>query len=527
MKLSKLTESIHQAILTGSNDPEIQALCYDSRRSSDGSLFFALKGQNVDGMDFIEPALESGASGIVAEEEDRGLDVPWVKVPDGRYAMSAMSDMINACPSSEMKIAGVTGTNGKTTTAFLLHNLLERGQRRCGLLGTITYKTGSNEEPPVTHTTPEAPELQFYLSEMLSNGCVAAVMEVSSHGIVQKRTAHVQFDVGIFTNLSRDHLDFHNTMNQYYEAKRGLFEQLASCDAKPKKVAVVNYDDEWGKKLIAYNEDRKLKTLSYGFGVGADYRAVDLQQTRKGTDFKIEAGSRQFRASIPFIGKFNVYNALAALVAGIGMGLNVRETVSNLADLPQIPGRLESVSEGRPFDVFVDYAHTPDALSNALLTLEELKPRRLIVIFGCGGDRDVTKRAQMGNVAASIAHYTIITSDNPRNEPPSKIIGEIESGFEGTNYEIVEDRREAIALGVSYLLPGDILLIAGKGHETYQEISGQREDFDDRIVAGQMLSDRDHVFADMVREKREQYERDKLEREDRSRSEGEEDLRRV
>ena len=527
MKLSKLTESINQAVLTGPDDPVIQTLCYDSRRSVEGSLFFALKGQNANGMDFIESAVKSGASGIVAETDNGELDVPWVKVPDGRYAMSAMSDMINASPSSAMKIAGVTGTNGKTTTAFLLYHLLEKAPRRCGLLGTISYKTGSKEEPVVTHTTPEAPELQSYLSEMLSNGCVAAVMEVSSHGIVQKRTAHVQFDVGIFTNLSTDHLDFHGSMDKYYQAKRELFEQIASCDNKPKKVAVVNYDDEWGKKIIGYNKNKKLKTLTYGLGVGADYRAVDLRQTRKGTDFILEVGSRQIRASIPFIGKFNVYNALAALVAGIGMGLNVRETVSNLADLPQIPGRLESVSEGRPFDVYVDYAHTPDALSNALLTLEKLNPRRLIVVFGCGGDRDTTKRAQMGNVAASIANYAIITSDNPRSESPSQIISEIESGFEGTHYEVVEDRREAIALAVSYMLPGDILLIAGKGHETYQEVLGKRTAFDDRVIAGQMLNDRDHVFADMVREKREQYEKDKLERENRRQTEGEEEYRRL
>lgn len=527
MKLSELTQSINEAVLTGTDDPEIQTLCYDSRKSSEGSLFFALKGQNVNGMDFIEPAVKSGASGIVTEADDCGLDVPWVKVPDGRYAMSAMSDMIYACPSSQIKIAGITGTNGKTTTAFLLCYLLEKGQRRCGLLGTIKYKTGSEEEPAVTHTTPEAPELQSYLSEMLSNGCDVAVMEVSSHGIAQKRTAHVQFDVGVFTNLSRDHLDFHDSMEQYYKAKRELFEQIANCDAESKKVAVINYDDEWGKKIIGYNENKKLKTLTYGLGVGADYRAVDLRQTRKGTDFKLEVGKRQFRASIPFIGKFNVYNALAALVAGVGMGLNVRETVSNLADLPQIPGRLESVSEGRSFDVYVDYAHSPDALTNALLTLNELNPRRLIVIFGCGGDRDNPKRAQMGNVAARIANYVIITSDNPRNESPSKIIRDIESGFEGTHYEIVEDRREAIALGVSYLLPGDILLIAGKGHETYQEVSGERTAFDDRIIARQMLNDRDHVHADMVREKREQYEKDKLEREMNGGAEGEEEFRRV
>ncbi|RZO14638.1 MAG: UDP-N-acetylmuramoyl-L-alanyl-D-glutamate--2,6-diaminopimelate ligase [Verrucomicrobiaceae bacterium] len=527
MKLSKLTESINQAVFTGTEDPEIQRLSYDSRTSEEGSLFFALKGQNLNGIDFIESAVKAGASGIVAEVDNCGLDVPWVKVPDGRHAMSAMSDMINACPSSVMRIAGVTGTNGKTTTAFLLHHLLEKGQKRCGLLGTICYKTGSTEDPLVTHTTPESPELQSYLSEMLSNGCVAAVMEVSSHGIVQRRTDHVQFDVGIFTNLSRDHLDFHESMEQYYQAKRKLFDQVASCDTKPKRVAVINYDDDWGKKIISYNKNKKLKTLTYGLGVGADYRAADLRQTRKGTDFTLEVGRRQIRASIPFIGKFNVYNALAALVAGVGMGLNVRETVSNLADFPQIPGRLESVSEGRPFDIYVDYAHTPDALSNALLTLGELNPRRLIVIFGCGGDRDDTKRAQMGNIAATIANYAIITSDNPRSESPSQIISEIESGFEGTHYEIVEDRREAIALGVSYLLPGDILLIAGKGHETYQEVSGKRTAFDDRIVAGQMLNDRDHVFSDMVREKREQYEKEKLERDNRGQTEGEEDYRRV
>ena len=252
MKLSKLTESINQAVLTGPDDPEIQTLRYDSRRSVEGSLFFALKGQNANGMDFIESAVKSGASGIVAEADDGELDVPWVKVSDGRYAMSAMSDMINASPSNAMKIAGVTGTNGKTTTAFLLYHLLEKAPRRCGLLGTISYKTGSKEEPVVTHTTPEAPELQSYLSEMLSNGCVAAVMEVSSHGIVQKRTAHVQFDVGIFTNLSADHLDFHGSMDQYYQAKRELFPWFS--------VRHLGCFDAPAEKSIAWTEEQTVST---------------------------------------------------------------------------------------------------------------------------------------------------------------------------------------------------------------------------------------------------------------------------
>jgi UDP-N-acetylmuramoyl-L-alanyl-D-glutamate--2,6-diaminopimelate ligase len=271
-------------------------------------------------------------------------------------------------------------------------------------------------------------------------------------------------------------------------------------------LAVINRDDTSGRKLLNDFPKGRASAVSYGLGIGADYLATDLRQRRDGVEFNLQVGRRKLRAKIPLIGKFNVYNALAALAAGVGMGLNLREAVAHLAQFPQVPGRLESVSDGRAFDVYVDYAHTPDALENALKTLRRLEPRRLIVVFGCGGDRDTDKRGEMGAIAARLANYAIITSDNPREEDAQEIISDIESGFEGEHCESVVDRREAIGLGVSYLVPRDILLIAGKGHEDYQEIAGRTVEFDDREVARQMLRDRDHVRADMVREKREEME---------------------
>ncbi len=511
MRLSELAKAVNGAVLSGGGDPDVGSLCYDSRRAGPGSLFFALRGGGADGHQFVEGAIDGGASAVVVERLREEWATPSVTVGDSRAAMSAMSDAFYGRPSMSMKVAGVTGTNGKTTTALLLHSLLNAAQRRCGLLGTVHYDLGGGGVEPATHTTPESSDLQRHLAAMVDNGCRAAVMEVSSHGLDQGRTADVAFDVAVFTNLTRDHLDYHGDMGSYFAAKRSLFAQLAAGE-KAGGVAVINADDTWGRRLLDEFPAGGESVVSYGFGVGADYRATDLRLGRDGIEFKLEAGGRQFRARIPLIGRFNVYNALAALAAGVGMGLNLREAVANLAGLPQVPGRLESVSEGRAFHVFVDYAHTPDALENALSTLRELDPKRLIVVFGCGGDRDVPKRALMGAAAERLANYSIITSDNPRGEDPGAIIRDIESGFGGSAYESIPDRREAIAAAISYTTPGDIVLIAGKGHEDYQEFADRTIEFDDRVVARQMLGDRDRARADMVWEKRREDERRERER---------------
>ena len=514
MKLSELTKQIKKAECTGDSDPDVKGLCYDSRKVGSGDLFFALKGEKYDGLDYVESAINSGSVAVVAETENPNSDhaVPWVKVPNGREAMSVMSDIFNNSPSEELTIIGVTGTNGKTTTSYMIHRLLDLGHRRSGLIGTIKYDLKSDNEIEAARTTPEAIDLQNYLSQMISNGCCSAVMEVSSHALSQSRTSHVHYDVGVFTNLSHDHLDYHGNMDRYFNAKKILFDQLSNNEVKNKAVAVINSDDDWGRKLVDYLSNKKVKTVTYGLANGADYRAVDLRLTKTSIEFAIEVGSRKFKSSIPLVGRFNIYNALAALASCAAVGLNVRETVNNLKQLPQIPGRLESVSSGRAFEVFVDYAHTPDALEKTLLSIKELDPRRIILVFGCGGERDLEKRAKMGDVASRFSNYSIITSDNPRSEDPMEIIKGIESGFGGSHYEILEDRREAIAKGVSYLAPGDVLLIAGKGHEDYQMVGKDRLEFDDRLVARQMLNDRDHVRHEMVRESRRLREEQEAER---------------
>lgn len=514
MRLNMLAQAVEGAIVSGEADPEISALCYDSRQASEGALFFAIGGGNADGHEYIGQAIKSRVAAVVVDRKGIELAVPTLRVADSRRAMSVIADVFHGRPSTSLKVAGVTGTNGKTTTAMMLYHLLNAAHRNCGLLGTVKYDLGE-EDARVTRTTPESADLQGHLARMVENGCVAAAIEVSSHGIAMKRTADVRFDVAIFTNLSRDHLDFHGDMGTYFSIKRGLFEQIASCEDTEKPLAVINRDDPSGRKLMNDFPEGRASVVSYGLAIGADYLASDLRQSREGIEFNLQVGRRKLRAKIPLIGKFNVYNALAALAAGVGMGLNLREAVKNLARFPQVPGRLESVSDGRAFDVYVDYSHTPDALENALETLSRLEPRRLIVVFGCGGNRDSDKRAEMGAVASRLANYAIITSDNPRDEDPKDIISGIESGFKGEHCESVVDRRAAIGLGVSYLMPGDILLIAGKGHEEYQEIAGSTFKFDDREVARQMLRDRDHVRADMVREKREEMALKEKEREER------------
>lgn len=473
----------------------VKGIQYDSRKLAPGEVFVALRGSVADGHRFIGPAVSKGAAGVVAEIPPEGLaGVPWVQVAEGRQALGQMAAAWFGHPSRDLRLAGITGTNGKTTTAFLVQHLNRAANRPSGLLGTVRYDTG-NRVVEATHTTPESLEVHQLLDEMRRSGCLAAAMEVSSHGIEQQRVGGVEFDVAVFTNLTQDHLDYHGDMESYFRAKRLLFENLTRQTAKTKPHAVVYGDDVYGRRLLAEFEGR-LETTSFGFGPLNRFRASNVKMDFEGTQFQLDALGRQILVRLPLIGNFNVLNALAALGAAKGMGLNVREAVSNLKNAPQVPGRMERVGEGNAGLVFVDYAHTPDAIEKACLTLRELRPERLITVFGCGGDRDRKKRPLMAQAAARNSDVVILTSDNPRSEDPLAIIRDAEAGLGGCPAHSVPDRAEAIREAIYLARERDIVLIAGKGHETYQQVGTEKFDFDDRKVAGGFL-----------REKRENRER--------------------
>jgi UDP-N-acetylmuramoyl-L-alanyl-D-glutamate--2,6-diaminopimelate ligase len=486
MKLDEILDGVSRVSTFGDLSHEITSLTVDSRAVQDGSLFAAIRGDKVDGHDYIDRAREAGASAIMAEK-----DVPqlyrgtWLTVPDSRKGIAGAADAYYGRPSDALTICGITGTNGKTTTAFLLHHLITAAKGRCGLIGTVQYDTGHGPEPS-SHTTPDWINLQRLLSEMRANGCSGVAMEVSSHALQQHRVHGIRFDAAVFTNLTQDHLDYHLTMEDYFMAKASFFEHLTLQGGPKKPAAVINSEDIYGRRLIEMYAG-KLNIVKFGMGLSNDFRATDIQMTMQGTQFKLEARGRSFIVRLPLIGRFNVYNALQALTAMWAMGFNLRETIANIARAPQIPGRMQNVAENKPFRVFVDYAHTPDALDNALRTLRDLGPRRIVTVFGCGGDRDRTKRPKMASVSESYSGWTIITSDNPRSEDPEAILAEVRSGMRGDNHECIVDRREAIAKAISMARGGDIVLIAGKGHEQGQIFANATLPFDDVQVARQVL----------------------------------------
>jgi UDP-N-acetylmuramoyl-L-alanyl-D-glutamate--2,6-diaminopimelate ligase len=486
MTLRELIPHLDKPVVSGSLDTKIHALTYDSRKAGPGTVFVALRGSKSDGHDFIHKAITAGASAIIAEQAPPdGCTLPWLHVHQSRIALAQAAAALHGFPADRLTLLGVTGTNGKTTTAFIMHHLMNAGQKRCGLLGTVLYDVGG-KQVPATHTTPESLEIQALLAQMRDKGCRACAMEVSSHALDQDRVHGLAFAAGVFTNLTQDHLDYHGTMDAYFSAKARLFETIA---AQAKGALVVNLDDAWGRKLIQRHEGTG-RVLKFGFGVGADYRAVNPRYSMTGSTFELEIKGRSFLVRLPLIGDFNIYNALGALAACHSTGLNLRETIAHLKTAPQVPGRLERVTpDGQRFQVFVDYAHTPDALVNVLKTLKALKPRRLITVFGCGGDRDRTKRPKMAAAAESGSDVCIITSDNPRSEPPEAIIADAVKGFtRPKNHAAIVDRKEAIKLALENAGSGDIVLIAGKGHETYQEIQGVKHDFDDRRVVKMLLT---------------------------------------
>jgi UDP-N-acetylmuramoyl-L-alanyl-D-glutamate--2,6-diaminopimelate ligase len=479
MKLSAFLSHLPNARRLGSEDPEIVSLCYDSRKAEAGSAFFAVPGEVVDGRAFAASAIGSGAAAVIAEsgpKTDVEFSVPWCLVPEGRVAMAEGAAAFHGHPSHSMNVAGVTGTNGKTTVAFLIHHLIQRSTGRCGLFGTIKYDTG-DRELPAERTTPEALELQELLADSRDAGCPSVVMEVSSHALRQHRAHAVKFSVAVFTNLTQDHLDYHSGMDDYFRAKQILFEQTAESGGK----AVINIDDGYGRRLASMLED-KMEVVTYGQSAAASFRASNPRTMLRGTQFQLYAGSRSFLVEMPLLGAFNVSNALAAIATVSSMGYNLREAVDGLREAPQVPGRLELVPERRPFRVFVDYAHTPDALENVLNTLRKLEPRLLITVFGCGGDRDREKRRLMARAVEKLSDLCVVTSDNPRSEDPEQIIRDIESGLDKRHLAIV-DRREAIVEAINLANEGDIVLVAGKGHEDHQQFANETVPFDDRKVA--------------------------------------------
>src|SRR5213079_3139281 len=457
------------------------------------SLFAALRGERADGHEFIGQAIDKGAAVIVAEHEINDPRITCLIVENTRTALDDFSAAFYGHPARRLKLAAVTGTNGKTTTTFLIKHICERAGLRCGLVGTVRYEIGERILPAI-RTTPESLDLQELLAQIANAGCKAAAMEISSHALAQERTRGIEWNAAVFTNLTQDHLDFHGTMENYFEAKAKLFTGLAGQKQKTKPVAIVNVDDSYGRQLLD-KLDKRVAAVSYGMGLRANFRGSNYRPEFTGTSYQLDARGKSYLVRLPLIGRFNVTNSIAALAAAEVLGINLRIAVLSLGKAPQVPGRLELVPAKRQFQVFVDYAHTPDALGNVLKTLRELEPHRLIAVFGCGGNRDREKRPLMAEIVDRHADYAIITSDNPRKENPDTIVAEIEKGFRSTHYEKIVDRTQAINRAIELARPRDIILIAGKGHENYQEFADHTIPFDDIQVARRAIEDHPVEFS--------------------------------
>ena len=485
MDFKSITEAV-QPFLCGSQGREndITGIAYDSRKVEPGYAFVAIPGEQADGHDFINDAIARGATVILAEREmDLPSDVGLVQVRDSRRALAALSAAYYGHPDEKMRLIGVTGTNGKTTTTNLIKYLLERSGHKCGLVGTLGGKAGDEQLPELlsASTTPESLELFALFDKMAANGCDHVVIEASSHALQQGRTSACHFAGAVFTNLTQDHLDYHKTMEAYAQAKTVLFAMLDDF-----AYGVVNLDDSYAPDFI---QACRCPLLTFGEAERADLRLLHYSTSMSGMDYTVSYEGRNYDVRIPLIGRFNIFNSMAAVCAALAEGLDLGDIIAWLAEAPQTPGRFELIDEGQDFAVVVDYAHTPDGLENLLRSARALKPRRLITVFGCGGDRDNGKRPQMGRIAGQFSDVAVLTSDNPRSEDPSLILDMIEAGIKevGNNYLVEEQRDRAISLALNMAQTGDIVVIAGKGHEDYQLIDGVKHHFDDREQARQVL----------------------------------------
>ncbi|MFC5651688.1 UDP-N-acetylmuramoyl-L-alanyl-D-glutamate--2,6-diaminopimelate ligase [Paenibacillus solisilvae] len=490
MQLQQLASLLSTGRLVGNGETEIGGIQIDSRKVAQGDLFICLQGHTVDGHKFAPRAVESGAAALVVDRVLE-LDVPQLVVKDTRLAMAILADSYFGQPSHKLKLIGITGTNGKTTTTYLIEQILSDAGYAPGVIGTVEMRY-NGQSLPMSGTTPEALDLQRYLAAMVDAGTDYCAMEVSSHALEQGRVKGSRYRTAIFTNLTQDHLDYHGTMENYAAAKGLLFSRLGNeyaVSEAERSYAVLNADDAASKEFALLTS---AEVLTYGVDHEADVRASNIRITAHGTSFHLESFKGKADIMLQMAGKYNVYNALAAVCAALIEGIPLDRIKQSLEALPGVPGRVEAVKAGQQFAVIVDYAHTPDGLENVLKAVKEFAAGRIICVFGCGGDRDRTKRPIMGKIAAHYADYAIVTSDNPRTEDPELILQDIEAGLtedgvDKSRYELLADRHAAIQKAVEMASPDDVVLIAGKGHETYQLIGGQTFDFDDREVAKEAI----------------------------------------
>jgi UDP-N-acetylmuramoyl-L-alanyl-D-glutamate--2,6-diaminopimelate ligase len=487
MTLREVLQDVEGAVTTGALDVDVTGLCLDSRRVRAGDLFFGLAGLKTDGSAFARTALGAGAAAAVV---DRGVALEGgtvVRVDEPRKALAQAACRFHGFPSRALRVFAVTGTNGKTTTTYLVHAVLEHAGLAAGLLGTTGVRLGA-ETRPSSFTTPEAPELQGLLREMAERGLTAVALEVSSHALAQRRAHGLEADVVAFTNLSHDHLDYHGTLAAYLDAKLMLFDGRNGRSPVKRPLAVVGLDDPAAGRVIEAARHGGLAVRTFGASHGADVWIREVAPREGGLTVTLLDAGETVRVELPLLGRYNAWNAACAYAATRALGLDGATVAAGLAAAPGVPGRLERVRAGQPFEVVVDYAHSPDALARALDACREHTAGRVLVVFGCGGDRDRAKRPVMGRLAAERADVAIVTSDNPRGEAPAAIAREILAGAPDGALRLELDRRAAIAAALAEARPGDLVLIAGKGHETTQTIGERVLPFDDRVVAREALA---------------------------------------
>ncbi|MFJ5761733.1 UDP-N-acetylmuramoyl-L-alanyl-D-glutamate--2,6-diaminopimelate ligase [Neobacillus sp. NPDC093182] len=486
MKLHDLLQHLHLLVPYQGTNPEITSIENDNRKVQKGSLFICIKGYTVDGHDFAESAVKNGAAAVLAERA-LPLSVPVIVVNDTTRAMAVLADAFYQHPTKKLHLIGITGTNGKTTTSHLIEKIFSDVNRCTGLIGTMYTKIGG-QKFETKNTTPESLVLQKGFKQMLEKGVDTAIMEVSSHALHMGRVHGCDYDIAVFTNLTQDHLDYHKTMEDYRQAKSLLFSQLGNTfDANKPKFAILNADDPASE---LYRKSTAAIVYTYGIDNNADFHARNIHMTSAGTSFEIVIKEKSYSIHIQLIGKFSVYNVLASIATAFVSGIPMEKIIESIESVKGVDGRFELVNAGQNFTVIVDYAHTPDSLENVLKTIQSFADKKIFVIVGCGGDRDKTKRPLMAEIACRYATDPIFTSDNPRSEDPLTILKDMEDGVLGKSYITIPDRKEAIVTAVNHAAEGDVILIAGKGHETYQIIGSNVYDFDDRLVAREAIEGR-------------------------------------
>lgn len=490
--IEELAARLGAKLPEGNKDLKINRLIYDSRKVVPNSAFFCIPGEKTDGNQYIADAIKCGAAMIVTEQKHEQVAVPLLIVKDVRQALADFADALYEHPSRHLRLVGVTGTNGKTTTTHLIERILNKSGHRAGLIGTLGFRTPDfSEMQEAKHTTPQAPELQEMLSSMLASKCSHVTMEVSSHSLALKRVAGCNFAIAILTNITQDHLDFHKTMEHYWRSKRILFESLnESCQSN--KLALVNLDDQLSNEFLSVCNS-SVRKLSYGFNPNADIHVISDEWKDGRNHIKLATPDGELSFSMRLAGKFNIYNAMAAIGVCLHEGISKEQIINTMTEFDGVPGRFETVSIGASDEplCIVDYAHTPDGLENVLKTAAAIRKNgnKLICVFGCGGDRDPSKRPQMGEIAENLADFVFVTSDNPRTEDPQEIIAHILTGIKRMkNVEVEADRAKAIKMAVASAKPGDIVLVAGKGHEDYQLIMNEVFPFDDRVEVKKALA---------------------------------------